>query len=79
MDRGHGPRMSYLAGIMALTPCTQHIVLDKLVAVLLHTELIRPNWDLHLLQVVGLGQRHCGKKSCEPLVLRGQTVTGHVL
>lgn len=77
---GYGLR-SHLAGIVALAPCTQHIILDKHVdaAVLLPTELIRTDWDLHLLQMVGRGQWLCGKKSCEPLLLRGQTVSGHVL
>ena len=68
---GRGREGSHLAGVPAIAPRTQHVVLDKLVlqAVLLPADLLRHDGDLHLLQVVGWGQRLCGKKPSEPVVL----------
>lgn len=55
---------SHLAGVQALAPRTQHVGLDGFAVwtcpVVLVTDLVRHNGHLHLLQVVGRGQRHCG-------------------
>lgn len=58
---------SHLAGILALAPGTQHVILDWLGAVfkfliVLVTNLVPHDGHLHLLQVVGRGQGRCGER-----------------
>lgn len=55
---------SHLAGVLALAPSTQHVVLDWLGGVfnfpiVLVTNLVPHDGHLHLLQVVGRAQRPC--------------------
>ena len=57
---------SHLAGVPALTPCAQHVLLDDLVGgvcrrvlIALVTDLVPHDGHLHLLQVVGRGQWRC--------------------
>lgn len=62
---------SHLAGVLALTPRTQHVILDDLasvggrVLVALVADPVPHNGNHHLLQLVGQGLRSCGEGLAE--------------
>lgn len=70
-DRGQGQVGSHLAGVLALTPSTQHVILDDLTSVVgrvlvaLVTDPVPHNGNHHLLQLVGRGQQSCGEGLAE--------------
>lgn len=70
-DRGRGQVGSHLAGVLALTPSTQHVLLDDLdsvvgrVLVALVTDPVSHNGNHHFLELVGPGWRSCGEGLAE--------------
>lgn len=78
--RGQGSREPHLAGVPALTARTEHVGLDDLIAavrrvlIVAVTLLVPHHGDLHLLQVVGGGQRRCGEA---PRQNRARLLPGH--